>query len=66
MIEINHFQLAAAKAVALQTFRQFSPTGGCQPDTLTITWPMAGVAMALLFVLVVGGAMWTMRKRDIT
>ena len=44
----------------------FSPTGGCQPDTLTITWQMAGAAMVLLFVLVVGGAMWTMRKRDIT
>jgi len=44
----------------------FSPTGGCQPDTLTITWPMAGGAMVLLFVLVVGAAMWTLRKRDIT
>lgn len=44
----------------------FSPNGGCQPDTLTITWQMAGGAMVLLFVLVVGGAMWTMRKRDIT
>jgi ABC-2 type transport system permease protein len=43
-----------------------SPTGGCQPDTLTITWQMAGSAMVLLFVLVVGAAMWTLRKRDIT
>ena len=44
----------------------FSPNGGCLPETLTITWQMAGGAMVLLFVLVVGGAMWTMRKRDIT
>ena len=43
-----------------------APSGGCQPDTLTITWQMAGGAMVLLFVLVVGGAMWTLRKRDIT
>jgi ABC-2 type transport system permease protein len=44
----------------------FSPTGGCKPETLTITWPMAGGALAILFVLVVGVAMWTMRRRDIT
>jgi ABC-2 type transport system permease protein len=43
-----------------------SPSGGCQTETFTITWQMAGSAMVLLFVLVVGGAMWTMRKRDIT
>lgn len=43
-----------------------SPTGGCQPETITITWQLAGGAMAVLFVLVVGAAMWTMRKRDIT
>jgi ABC-2 type transport system permease protein len=43
-----------------------SPTGGCQPETLTITWQMAGGAMVLLFALVVGAAMWTLRKRDIT
>jgi ABC-2 type transport system permease protein len=44
----------------------FDPTGGCKPETLTLTWPMAGGALAILFVLVVGLAMWTMRKRDIT
>jgi hypothetical protein len=43
-----------------------SPLGGCQPETLTITWQLAGGAMAALFLLVVGGAMWTMRRRDIT
>ncbi|GIF24143.1 ABC-type transport system involved in multi-copper enzyme maturation permease subunit [Actinoplanes tereljensis] len=41
-------------------------TGTCQPDTLTITWQMAGSALAIILVLVVGAAMWTMRKRDIT
>ncbi|GAA0544408.1 hypothetical protein GCM10010172_27480 [Paractinoplanes ferrugineus] len=44
----------------------FDVGGGCQPDTLTITWQMAGSALAIILVLVVGAAMWTMRKRDIT
>jgi ABC-2 type transport system permease protein len=44
----------------------FSASSGCQPDVLTITWPMAGAVLAGLFVLVVGAAMWTMRTRDIT
>ncbi|MEV4635945.1 ABC transporter permease subunit [Actinoplanes sp. NPDC049548] len=39
---------------------------GCVPDTLTITWPMAGGVFAAVVVLVVGVAMWTMRNRDIT
>ena len=43
----------------------FSATQGCQPDTLTLTWPMAGGLLTALVVLVVGGAMWTMRSRDI-
>jgi hypothetical protein len=33
---------------------------------MTITWPMAGVLLGLVFVAVVGAAMWTMRTRDIT
>ena len=41
-------------------------SGDCQPPTFTITWPMAGGVMAAVFVAIVGAAMWTMRKRDIT
>jgi ABC-2 type transport system permease protein len=44
----------------------FSGTEGCQPDTLTITWPMAGGVLAVVLVLIVGASMWTMRSRDIT
>jgi ABC-2 type transport system permease protein len=44
----------------------FSASSGCQPDVMTITWPMAGTLLATVFVLVVGAAMWTMRTRDIT
>ncbi|BCJ53729.1 hypothetical protein Asp14428_52040 [Actinoplanes sp. NBRC 14428] len=39
---------------------------GCVPDTLTITWPMAGGVFGAVLVLVVGLAMWTLRSRDIT
>ncbi len=39
---------------------------GCQPDSFTITWQLAGGALAAAFVLIVGAAMWTMRTRDIT
>jgi ABC-2 type transport system permease protein len=44
----------------------FSSSAGCQPDTLTITWQHAGGVLALVLVLVIGAAMWTMRSRDIT
>jgi len=44
----------------------FSGAGGCQPDTFTITWHMAGTALAAAFVVIVGAALWTIRKRDIT
>jgi ABC-2 type transport system permease protein len=56
------------KKAVLQNFDtcNYSAINGCQPDTLTITWPMAGGVLALVFVAVVGAAMWTMRTRDIT
>jgi ABC-2 type transport system permease protein len=39
--------------------------GTCRPAELTLTWPMAGGLLAAGFALVVGLAMWTMRKRDV-
>jgi ABC-2 type transport system permease protein len=44
----------------------FSLNNGCEPDSTTITWQMAGIAMAIVLVAVVGASMWTMRNRDIT
>jgi ABC-2 type transport system permease protein len=44
----------------------FSAVNGCETPKLTLTWPMAGGLMAVVVVLVVGAAMWTMRNRDIT
>ena len=56
------------KSVKLENYNacDFSATAGCQPETMTITWQMAGGVLAVLLVLVVGAAMWTMRSRDIT
>jgi ABC-2 type transport system permease protein len=44
----------------------FSGTEGCRPDTFTITWHMAGSALLVAFVVIVGAALWTIRRRDIT
>nr|WP_296066420.1 ABC transporter permease subunit [uncultured Actinoplanes sp.] len=44
----------------------FSAVNGCQPETLTLTWQMAGGALIAIFVLIVGAALWTMRSRDVT
>ena len=41
-------------------------SNGCEPDTMDITWQMSGVALAVALVVVVGAALWTMRRRDIT
>jgi ABC-2 type transport system permease protein len=56
------------KSVKLENYDtcNYSSSGGCLPDTLTITWPMAGGVFAAAVILIVGLAMWTMRSRDIT
>jgi ABC-type transport system involved in multi-copper enzyme maturation permease subunit len=57
-----------SKSVKLENYDacNYSASGGCQPDTLTLTWQMAGGLLATVVVLVVGAALWTMRSRDIT
>ncbi|MFI5932557.1 ABC transporter permease subunit [Actinoplanes sp. NPDC051494] len=55
------------KEIKLEDYNSCVPTPtGCESDTLTLHWPAAGGIMAFLLVAVVGTAMWTMRKRDIT
>jgi ABC-2 type transport system permease protein len=56
------------KEIKLEDYNScdFSSAGGCQPDSLTLTWPMAGGLFAGIFVLIVGASMWAMRSRDIT
>jgi ABC-2 type transport system permease protein len=56
------------KSVKLQDYNScnFSVANSCEPDSMTLTWHQAGTGMAILVVLVVGAAMWTIRRRDIT
>jgi ABC-type transport system involved in multi-copper enzyme maturation permease subunit len=56
------------KSVKLEDYNacNYSASSGCLPDTLTITWQMAGGLLAAVVVLIVGLSMWTMRSRDIT
>ena len=55
------------KSVKLEDYNScdFSSTQGCQPPTLELTWQMAGGILAVVIVLVVGAAMWTIRSRDV-
>lgn len=36
------------------------------PDRLEITWPVAGAGIAAVVVLVLGAALWQLRRRDVT
>jgi hypothetical protein len=44
----------------------YSATGGCESPVFTITWQMAGLVFAAVSIIIVGIAMWTIRRRDIT
>ncbi|MEV7622043.1 ABC transporter permease subunit [Actinoplanes sp. NPDC089786] len=56
------------KEIKLENYQScaYSAVNGCQPDTLTLTWPMAGGLWVAIFVVIVGAALWTMQRRDIT
>ncbi|GLY96970.1 ABC transporter permease subunit [Actinoplanes sp. NBRC 103695] len=56
-----------SKEVKLENYNScnYSGVNGCVPDSLTLTWPMAGALWAVIFIVIVGAAMWTMRNRDV-
>ncbi|GAB1643393.1 ABC transporter permease subunit [Krasilnikovia sp. MM14-A1259] len=56
------------KQVKLEHYNACSSAVGqfCRPETLTITWQMAGGVFVAVVALVVGAAMWTIRSRDVT
>ena len=56
------------KKVTLENYDacQASFRGGCEPATREITWQNSSVLLAVGVVLVLGAAMWAVRRRDIT
>ncbi|HEX2774094.1 MAG TPA: ABC transporter permease, partial [Micromonosporaceae bacterium] len=64
----THLLAWMQKTVTLQDWRscEASFSGQCEPATLDITWHDSGLLLAAGVVIVVGAALWAMRRRDIT
>ncbi|HEX6969357.1 MAG TPA: ABC transporter permease subunit [Micromonosporaceae bacterium] len=45
---------------------EMSPGGMCEPETMEIVWQHAGILFAVVSVLLLAVATWSMRNRDIT
>lgn len=56
------------KEVVLQDFQtcNVNPFGQCEPETLTVTWQQSSGLLAAGLVLILGGACWAIRRRDIS
>lgn len=48
------------------TVCQYNAFGLCEPATLTLTWQHSSGLLAAGLVLILGGACWAMRRRDIS
>lgn len=65
----NYLAAWMSKSVTFTDFDacDFSGPGDlCEPEHYEITWQMAGIGMAGLVILLVGGALWHIRSRDVT
>ena len=40
--------------------------GECQPAKLLVTWHQSALAVRPAAAVLVGGALWSMRRRDVT
>ena len=56
------------KTVTLQDWDSCNATyyGECKPDTMDITWQQSSVLLSVGVVVILGAALWTMRRRDIS
>ncbi|NJP31552.1 ABC transporter permease subunit [Micromonospora thermarum] len=56
------------KKVTLQNWQACQATyfGECKPETLDITWQHSSLLLGVSLVLILGAALWTMRRRDIS
>ncbi|MGW5556410.1 ABC transporter permease subunit [Micromonospora sp. NPDC003944] len=56
------------KTVTLQDWNSCNATyyGECEPAKMDITWQQSSVLLSVSVVVILGAALWTMRRRDIT
>ncbi|MGW5576254.1 ABC transporter permease subunit [Micromonospora chokoriensis] len=56
------------KTVTLQDWNSCNATyyGECKPDTLDITWQQSSALFSVGLVVILGAALWAMRRRDIS
>lgn len=45
---------------------RYDPFGNCEAETLTLTWHHSSVLFAVGLVVVLGAALWAMRRRDVS
>ncbi|MFF0150910.1 ABC transporter permease subunit [Micromonospora sp. NPDC005203] len=56
------------KTVKLQDWDSCEATfnGSCEPASMDITWQQSSVLLSVAVVVILGAALWTMRRRDIS
>ncbi|WP_433127564.1 ABC transporter permease subunit [Micromonospora sp. CA-240977] len=56
------------KTITLQDWDSCNATfsGSCEPETLDITWQQSSVLLSVTVVVILGAALWVMRRRDIS
>lgn len=56
------------KTVTLQNWQSCNATyyGECKPETMDITWQQSSVIFSVGLVVILGAAIWAMRRRDIS
>ncbi|SCE85894.1 ABC transporter permease subunit [Micromonospora chokoriensis] len=56
------------KTVTLQNWNSCNATyfGECKPETMDITWQQSSVLFSVGLVVILGAALWAMRRRDIS
>ncbi|WFF01781.1 ABC transporter permease subunit [Micromonospora sp. WMMD964] len=56
------------KTVTLQNWNSCEATyyGECKPETMDITWQQSSVLFSVGLVVILGAALWAMRRRDIS
>jgi ABC-2 type transport system permease protein len=65
----SYLQAWMHRSVTFHDFRGCDWSAGpgpCEPATMEVTWQTAGIGILAVVALLVGAAMWHMRRRDVT